>query len=66
MLTYQEAATVLEYNPVTGELKWQSYICIDSKQKYLGVYKYLCDAETARKEAEIKYGYHKNHGRTDL
>jgi len=43
--------------------KWQAYICIDYKQIYLGVFKYLVDAETARKDAEIKYGFHKNHGR---
>lgn len=43
--------------------KWQAYICVSSKQLYLGVFKYLVDAETARKEAEVKYGYHKNHGR---
>ena len=43
--------------------KWQSYICVGGKQIYPGVYEYLVDAETARKEAEIEYGFHKNHGR---
>ena len=43
--------------------KWQAYICIDYKQKYLGVFEYLVDAEAARKEAEAKYGFHRNHGR---
>jgi hypothetical protein len=43
--------------------KWQAYICVNYKQIYLGVFKYLVDAETARKEAEIEYGFHKNHGR---
>jgi len=43
--------------------KWQAYICVKGKQKYLGIFKYLKDAETARKEAETEYGYHKNHGR---
>ena len=43
--------------------KWQAYICVDYKQIYLGVFKYLVDAETARKDAEIKHGFHKNHGR---
>jgi len=45
--------------------KWQAYICVSGKQKYLGVFKYLKDAETARKEAEMEYGFHKNHGRLD-
>ncbi len=43
--------------------KWQAYICVNGRQIYLGVHKYLVDAETARKEAEVEHGYHKNHGR---
>lgn len=43
--------------------KWQAYICVDGKQKYLGVFKYLCDAEQARKDADEEYAFHKNHGR---
>lgn len=43
--------------------KWQSYICVNGKQKYLGIFKYLIDAERARRDAEIKYGFHGNHGR---
>jgi hypothetical protein len=45
--------------------KWQAYICVDGKQTYLGVFKYLEDAERARKDAEVKYGFHKNHGRVE-
>lgn len=43
--------------------KWQAYICIDGKQTYLGIFDVLGDAKTARKEAEVEYKYHKNHGR---
>jgi hypothetical protein len=43
--------------------KWQAYITIEYKTKHLGLFKYLVDAETARKEAEVKYGFHENHGR---
>ena len=44
--------------------KWQAYICIDSKQTYLGVFDDLDDAVQVRKDAEISAQFHKNHGRT--
>ena len=43
--------------------KWQAYICVKGKQIYLGVFAELEEARIARKEAEIEYGFHKNHGR---
>lgn len=43
--------------------KWLSQIKVDGKVIYLGVFKIFDDAVTARKNAEEKYGFHKNHGR---
>lgn len=42
--------------------KWVSQIKADGKRIYLGLFIHLNDAIQARKAAEIKYGYHKNHG----
>lgn len=44
--------------------KWQAYISIDGKRVSLGRYTHLCDAISARKSAEVKHGYHANHGRS--
>ena len=38
-------------------------ICVDGKTLYLGRYKELSSAAKARKMAEIKYGFHENHGK---
>ena len=43
--------------------KWQANIRIDGKQIYLGLFDDIENAEEARKSAEAKYGFHKNHGR---
>ena len=43
--------------------KWQAGIMIDGKSKYLGAFTDKQDAINARKAAEVKYGFHKNHGR---
>lgn len=42
--------------------KWKSYISLD-RQIILGFYDEKIDAIEARKNAEIKYGYHQNHGK---
>jgi len=42
---------------------WRVQIQVDGKHKYLGRHKELDDAVRARKQAEVKYGYHENHGR---
>jgi len=42
--------------------KWVARICIDGKLKHIGYFVSIDDAITARKEAEIKHGYHVNHG----
>ena len=43
--------------------KWSATICIDGKTKHLGLFRDKDDAIAARQEAEIKYGFHPNHGR---
>lgn len=42
--------------------KWQAQIQVDSKKKHLGYFERIEDAATARKTAELKYGFHRNHG----
>lgn len=43
--------------------KWQAYIKISGRVKHLGLFNDISSAVKARTEAEIKYGFHKNHGR---
>ncbi len=43
--------------------KWHAVISINRKTKHLGYFESLFDAICARKSAEIKNGYHPNHGR---
>ena len=42
--------------------KYMVNIFIDGKRIYLGLFETLGEAATARREADLKYGYHKNHG----
>lgn len=43
--------------------KWMAQICIDGTRKNLGYFTNLNDAISARQDANIKYGYHANHGK---
>ena len=43
--------------------KWRAYITVDGKAIHLGCFSIKNDAIKTRKEAEIKYGFHANHGR---
>ncbi|NMC25060.1 MAG: HNH endonuclease [Serratia sp.] len=43
--------------------RWVASINFGGTQQHLGYFKCLIDAVSARKSAEIKYGYHENHGR---
>lgn len=43
--------------------KWSAYIWSNYKKKHLGLFSERNDAVKARKDAELKYGYHVNHGR---
>jgi len=44
-------------------LKWIASITYKDKKIYLGAFVNKEDAIKARKDAEIKYGFHKNHGK---
>jgi hypothetical protein len=50
---------------VTRERKWRSCIYVSGKKVSLGDFSEKQDAVAARKKAEVKYGYHPNHGRTN-
>jgi hypothetical protein len=43
--------------------KWRAHIMVEYKQIHLGLFSDFDEAVTARKEAENKYGFHKNHGK---
>jgi len=43
--------------------KWCSSIRVNNGNKSLGNFDTIKDAAAARREAEIKYGFHENHGR---
>lgn len=44
--------------------KWYAQIKANGKRKHLGFFVDIEDAISARKAAEIEYGYHGNHGRS--
>lgn len=43
--------------------KWRAEIMVSNCRKHLGYFESIEDAAIARKYAEIKYGFHENHGR---
>ena len=43
-------------------LKWAARIMVNRKCLYLGVFVDIELAKNARKQAEVKYGFHENHG----
>ena len=45
------------------EKKWEAYIHVNGVKKALGYFSDKNEAIAARKAAEIKYGFHPNHGR---
>lgn len=42
---------------------WYAHISVNSRPKFLGCFKTKEAAAKARKEADVRYGYHPNHGR---
>ena len=50
----------VSFHKLTG--KYRVYITVNRKQIHLGMFNNLVDAIQARKQADIKYGFHPNHG----
>jgi len=46
--------------------KWVAQIRANKEYKFLGIFEDKEDAIKARKEAEIKYGFHANHGKREV
>ena len=46
-----------------NSLKWCAQIKVNGRRVHLGYYAQKDDAIAARKAAEVKYGFHPNHGR---
>lgn len=44
--------------------RWQAYICVNTQRIPLGRFKKKTDAIAARRQANVKYGFHPNHGST--
>jgi len=44
--------------------KWQAHIVVNNERLHLGNFNNKEDAIAARKAAEVKHGFHKNHGRS--
>ena len=42
--------------------KWRAQIHVNGKSIHLGLFELKADAIAARRNAEVKYGYHPNHG----
>jgi len=43
--------------------RWQARINVDGKRIFLGMFTEFSDAVNARKNAEVLYGFHENHGK---
>lgn len=43
--------------------KWMAFIHVNKVRKHIGYFDILQDAILARKNAEIRYGFHPNHGK---
>ena len=49
-------------NLIKSTNKYRAYITVNKKQIHLGVFDDINDAIAARKQADIDYGFHVNHG----
>jgi len=43
--------------------RWRAYICVDGSNISLGYFTLFHEAVNARKNAEVLYGFHENHGK---
>jgi hypothetical protein len=43
--------------------KWRAYVTVARKQIFLGQYSTKDEAISARRQANIRHGFHQNHGR---
>lgn len=43
--------------------KYRAYVMVDRKQVHLGLFTTIEEAAAARAQADLKYGFHKNHGK---
>lgn len=46
-----------------GDTKWRVQIRVDGKKKHLGIFRDFDKACKVRADADIKYGFHKDHGK---
>jgi hypothetical protein len=46
--------------------RWNASIFTDGKRRHLGYYDSIAEAANARAAAEQEYGFHKNHGRSQI
>ena len=47
-------------------LRWESRINVNKKRIFLGSFELYHEAVNARKNAEVLYGFHENHGKTEM
>lgn len=59
--TNTSGVTGVRWNKLTS--KWRAAIGVEGKEKSLGSFACLEEAISARKSAEIKYGFHVTHGK---
>ena len=60
---YDNVSGVCGVGWLSDRKKWYARIKVDGKNKHLGCFTNFECAVAARKDAETKYGFHKNHGR---
>jgi len=57
---------VLGVNYSKRDKHWVVRINTDDERKFIGTFKNFDEAVKARKEAEMKYGYHENHNKLEV
>lgn len=62
-LSHRNTSGILGVFFVHCDQRFQAHIVVDRKHIYLGYHKTLIDAAAARKSAELRHGFHPNHGR---